>query len=184
MLVPHRPRYKFLPGLAVVGPLLLSGVWIWNADFAPDAQAAPSGKSASPAAKPVPAAKPPVWKAASATQRAGASQAIRAQLEHFKRGKWEKAVGYQSSNLKRNFPSTAAFRQMMEVSYPQFTKYKKIEFGEARAAGSRVQMAIKLTGRDNIVVRAVYLMVREKGGYKVEGVSGGFAPRLPEGDLA
>jgi hypothetical protein len=42
-------------------------------------------------------------------------------------------------------------------------------------------MAIKLTGNDNVVVDAVYIMVKEKDGYKVEGVGGGFPPQLPDG---
>jgi hypothetical protein len=176
MTATRRKFARFLPEIAVAGALLLSGSWLWSATFAPDAQAATEDRPAPP--------KAVAWKPANAAQRAGSSQAIRAQLELFKKGDWEKAVAYQSTDLKKNFPSTAAFRAMMVSTYPQFAKYKKIEFGEARAAGPVVQMAIKLTGSDNIVVRAVYIMVKEKSGYKVASVGGGFPPNLHEGDLA
>ena len=179
MTTPPRNRRQHWPVLAVVGALLVSGAWLWSTKLEPDARIADGPARVRKA--PIAPTKPVAWKKATPAQRAGASQAIRAQLEHFKKGEWEQAVSYQSSNLKKNFSSTTGFRDMIVGSYPQFAKYKKIEFGKAQAAGPRVQMEIKLTGNDNIVVDAVYIMVQEKDGYKVEGVSGGAAPQLPDG---
>lgn len=182
MTATRRKRHRFLPELAVAGALLVSGAWIWSSTFGLDAQAADAQTVAGKA--PGAPIKPATWKAATAAQRTGAAQAIRAQLELFKKDEWQKAVGYQSSNLKRHFPSTAAFRAAIVGNYPEFAKYKSIQFGNARATGPIVQLAVKLTGQDNVVVSAVYIMVKEKDGYKVEGVSGGVAPHVPDGEPA
>ncbi len=129
-------------------------------------------------AQSAPAAKPkisqaPAWKPAPGAQRAAAAASIRAQLEAFKRDDWEKAATYQSEALRRNFRTTAQFRAIIENNYPQFANYKSVAFDAARALGNQVEMQVRLTGQDGIKVRAVYLMVKERGAYRVAGVQGG-----------
>ncbi len=127
-----------------------------------------------PAAKPKTSkVAPPTWKPATSAQRSQAAAAIRAQLDAFKRDDWEKAATFQSQGLRRNFGTTAQFRAIIETNYPQFAKYKSITFDAARAVGDNVEMQIRLTGQDGVKLRAVYLMVKERGGYRVAGVQGG-----------
>ena len=172
------------PCLLALG-LLVAGAFAWNLG----ANAAPSNSSARP--KPAAKAKKPsstkaapmVWKAATPAQRSEAAKSIRAQLDAFRADNWDKAITYQSSSLKRGFPSTNAFRQMMESSYPQFADSKTVEFGTARAMGPLVEIRVVLTGKDGVLVGALYRMVKEGGIYRVEGVSGGLAPELEAGAI-
>lgn len=115
------------------------------------------------------------------TERQAASASITAQLRAFQKDDFQKAVQYQSANLKRNFPSVAGFRQMMRAAYPQFTNYKSVKFGDARAdaSGQHVLMPITLVGQDGVILHALYLMVKEGKTYHVDGVMGGAKPPLP-----
>lgn len=151
----------------------------------PPVQSAPvkSSPAKTPAAK-TPRRNPNVWTAATQAQRVAAAASIRAQLEAFKRNDWTKAATYQSEGLRRNFGTIAQFRAVIETNYPQFAKYGSIAFDEARALGDRVQMQVRLTGQDGVKLRAVYLMKKEQGIYRVEGVQGGsLGGDAPRGDL-
>jgi hypothetical protein len=166
--------------LFLLAGLVVGGAYGWNSSI----NAAPSNSSAQPKPAKKPSstkAAPLVWKTATAAQRAEAAKSIRTQLDAFRADNWDKAITYQSSSLKRGFPSTQAFRQMMESSYPQFADYKTVEFGAARAAGPLVEIRVVLTGRDGVAVGAMYRMVKENGIYRVEGVEGGLAPELGAG---
>ena len=118
---------------------------------------------------------------ARAAERQGAAASITAQLKAFQKDDFQKAAQYQSANLKRNFPSVAAFRQMMKAGYPEFTNYKSVQFGDARAdaSGLHVLMPVTLVGHDGVTLRALYLMVREGRTYHVDGVMGGARPPSP-----
>lgn len=118
---------------------------------------------------------------AKAAERQAVAAAITAQLKAFQKGDFQKAAQYQSVNLKRNFPSIAAFRQMMKAGYPEFTNYKSVQFGDARAdtSGRHVLMPVTLTGKDGITLHALYVMVKEGKVYRVDGVAGGVRPPSP-----
>ena len=118
---------------------------------------------------------------ASAAVRKAAVASVLAQLKAFARDDYAKAVQYQSANLKQNFPSVAAFKQMMTSAYPEFAHYKSAQFGDAQAdtGGVHVLLPVTLTGQDGIVVKAMYILVREGRIYKVDGVAGGERAPLP-----
>ncbi len=133
-----------------------------------------------PAAKPQPKIKPkvsktPTWKPATSAQRAAAAASIRAQLEAFKRDDWAKAATYQSAGLRQNFGTIAQFRAVIETNYPQFANYQSVAFDQAIALGDVVQIQVRLVGADGVKLSAVYLMKKEKGIYRIEGVQGGGA---------
>lgn len=162
------------PTLAIATlELLLCAGTLWHS------VAAPLPKPARPTPKTAPTK--PTSRPATTKERQAAAQSIRAQLEAFKRDDYATAVRYQSAALKRNFPSVAAFRQMMRATYPQFAAYKSVQFLEARAnpKGDHLQMLISLTGTDGTSLRAVYLMVLESKNWRVEGVLGG-ATQAPQ----
>ncbi|MBW3637834.1 MAG: DUF4864 domain-containing protein [Armatimonadetes bacterium] len=155
---------RVLTKFAVAGVVLLLGALGLSGFFAPSSDPTLAQNA------------PPQWKTATPTQRSAGGAAIRSQLDAFKKGQWDKAVSFQSATLQRNFASTAAFRAMMERTYPQFIRFKTVSFGPARAAGPYVQIAVKLTGSDGATTDAIYTLVKEKAGYRVDGVSGGAVP--------
>lgn len=110
--------------------------------------------------------------------------AIEAQLKAFKADDYATALKYQSSNLKENFDSLDDFRRMMKQSYPQFARYRSISYGTATcdAQAERVAIQVTVTGEDKITVKAVYLMLKEADGYKVDGVMGGLKPKFDPRD--
>jgi hypothetical protein len=169
-------KSRVLPSIFVAGAICGALAWSWNQQ-SNDAQAAPKTPAA-PGAKP----KTVAPKAATAQQRKEAIASIRAQLNAFKRGDWKRAITYQSAGLKRNFPSNAAFQQMMETQYPAFLGFQSVQFGSALVLGKSIQVPVKLLNADGSVVSATYLMTKEGGIYRVEGVSGGVAAPL-KGDV-
>jgi len=126
---------------------------------------------------------------ANSSERRAAISSIKAQLQAFKKNDYARAMFYQASALKNNFPNPEAFRSMIQNGYPEFANYKSVEFGPARAdkTGERISIPLTLTGMNGSKVRALYLMVREHSVYHVAGVEGGThtapPPNLPSGSL-
>lgn len=132
--------------------------------------------SAPKAKAPATKAAPLTWKPATNAQRVAVAKSIRAQLDAFKRDDWAQAATFQSEELRRNFGTIAQFRATIETNYPQFANYKSVAFDQARALGERVEIQVRLTGQDGVKLRALYLMKKEQGIYRVEGVQGGGVP--------
>ena len=126
---------------------------------------------------------PALVRPAKAVERAAAIMSIQAQLKAFGRNDYKTAITYQSSGLKKSFPSAQVFRSMILQVYPEFAHTKRVVFGPAQTDKTGVHLAIPtaVTGIDDVTVHAVYLMVREGKIYRVEGVAGG-APHLPSED--
>lgn len=124
--------------------------------------------------------KEPAWRAAKEAERKAAIASIEAQLKAFKADDYGKAEKYQSSELRQNFRNPDDFRRMMRESYPEFANYKSAVFGEARCneTGELLEIPITLTGQNRVVVKATYMMIREDGGYRVLGVSGGLRKKV------
>jgi len=156
-------------GLAV---LLLIGfaAWQWQAaDGAREVPARPDQKQPAPIQ----------WRPASAAERQAAITSITNQLKAFKKDNYERAMFYQSSALKKNFPSAEAFREMIQSGYPPFANYRAVDFGQAHSdgAGRHMQIEVVVTGQQASRVRAVYDMVLEENIFRVEGVMGGTLAR-------
>lgn len=117
-------------------------------------------------------------------ERKAVTGAIEAQLKAFKADDYAAAMKYQSAALREQVDSAEDFRRMIKNSYPQFAKYKSITYGNATCdpKAERVAIQVTVTGEDKITVKAIYLMVKEKDGYKVDGVEGGIKPRLDPRD--
>jgi hypothetical protein len=112
------------------------------------------------------------WHPTSGKDRKRAIQSITRQLEAFKRDDYQDAVRYQSSNLKLNFATLHDFREMIKTRYPEFARYKAVEFGPAQTDpdGWRIRIFAQITGQNGTRVRAVYDLVQEADTYKVDGV--------------
>ena len=172
MSQPKKPR--FIIEIAGGGLVFVVAALVWKVALAPQPDHNPEMDAA-----PVPGSVQPMpgWGAASTKQAAAAKRSIEAQVDAFRKDDYERAVFYQSSSLRRNFPSIAAFRTMMKSRYPQFASPAGVAMGSSRvsADGQHMQVAVRVTGTDGVKVRAVYSLVMEDGIFHVEGVSGGQA---------
>ncbi len=164
---------------ALVVAALLSGGAFFYSNWHPTggvavADAAPrqAPRKAAPAVKPHPASK---------AERASVIKTIGAQLHAFNVGNWPEAVKYQSQGLKGNFASPEAFGSMIERVYPAFVRPKKVVYGPAQNVGGHILIEVDLTSHDDSLTKALYVMVKEGGNYRVASVAGGVkAPPAPD----
>jgi len=178
MMRSSRIRWTLLAG----GVLLLSGA------LAPGMLAAAPGVRQAADEKPNKEKEeaqplPPGIRLATEAERKAVTTAIEAQLKAFRDNDYEKAQKYQSAELKRG-TTLEMFRRMMREVYPQFANYKSVTFGEARCdtKGEVVQIRVTLTGQDRVTVKAVYMMEKEDGEYRVSGVFGGMPAKFSPKD--
>lgn len=165
--------------LAVVGSLLvggLAGSQSWAASGARTVLL--QGKEKEPAE--------PKLRTATEAERKPVMTAIEAQLKAFRADDYKEAEKYQHSSLKENFASPEEFRAMMHRGYPQVVNYKSVSFGEARCdeKAEQVQIKVTITGKDGVVVKFMYVMLKEDGLYKVIGVFGGGPTKSEPRDVA
>lgn len=148
--------------VGILGALLLMPVIVRAAPTTPDVPATPD-------ARPLDANG---FRKASDSERKAASTVIETQLKAFQNDDYATAEKYQASGLKENFASRDTFRKMMKEHYPQFANYKSVTFGDARAdeKGEVIEIQATVTGKDKVVIKAVYVMVKEEGGYRVASV--------------
>jgi len=169
-------RWKSLPLLLAASALLLAG----GAYLLPRAAAAREGAylaADKDAPKEAPPTDEPRLRAATEAERKAAIASIEAQLKAFRDDDYAKAEKYQHSSLRRNFDAPGQFRRMMREAYPQFANYKSATFGDAKCdeKGETLVIPVSVTGQDRLTVRAVYMLLKEDGEYRVAGVTGGIA---------
>jgi hypothetical protein len=143
----------------------------------------------------------PAWREARPAEVKAASLAIMSQLDAFKRDDFAAAAKWQSESLKRNFSSLSNFRRMIKEQYPDFASYKSVRFGRARTrdeapvnvpggapnsapnessrTGSLLEIEATLRGPQDNSIRALYLLVREGGAYRIAGVQSNSSPGSP-----
>lgn len=153
--------------LAVVGSLLvggLAGSQSWASSGARPVLFQGKDKEKEPAE--------PKLRDATEAERKAVMTAIENQLKAFRSDDYKEAEKYQHSSLKENFASPDEFRAMMRRGYPQVTNYKAVSFGEARCdeKAEQVQIKVTITGKDGVIVKFIYVMLKEDGLYKVIGV--------------
>ncbi len=112
------------------------------------------------------------WQPASAALSALAHQTVAGQLSALKASDGPKAWEYQSRSLRQNFSSPAQFMQTIARQYPAFTRYRHVLYGPVLTdkAERQIRAAILLEGENEHGMRADYLLVRENGQLKVNGV--------------
>jgi hypothetical protein len=134
----NRSSKSLVPIIALSFAVLLVAALSWKIISAPDDLASDqAAQDQNPAPRLGKAAPPVIWKNTAPAERSAAVASIRGQLDACKNGQWHKAVSYQSTNLKRSFDSTDAFRSMIEGSYPHFANFKSVKFGGSALAGSK-----------------------------------------------
>lgn len=96
---------------------------------------------------------------------------IRGQLEAFKKDDAKKAFTYASVGIRQSFDNDAlTFGVMVQKQYPMVYRPKSYKFDPTlELEGSMVQ-GVVIEDQAGVLVRAVYLLVKEGNAWKVNGV--------------
>ena len=101
---------------------------------------------------------------------AAAEPALR-QLDAFRRGDFDAAYRYASEEIRQQF-DRGAFEQMVRQGYPEIARSASAEVADARPAGEgHVHLWLRIHGANGRSVEAVYDMVREPAGWRINGVA-------------
>ena len=99
-----------------------------------------------------------------------ASEPVMRQLEAFRRDDFDTAYSFASEEIQQRF-DRARFEEMVRVGYPEIARsvFAVVAEGE-RAANGNVYLVLKIRGANGVSIEAVYEMVSEVGGWKINGV--------------
>ena len=99
-----------------------------------------------------------------------ASEPVMRQLEAFRRDDFDTAYGFASEEIQHRF-DRARFEEMVRAGYPEIARsvFAVVSEGE-RAANGNVYLVLKIRGANGVSIEAVYEMVSEPGGWKINGV--------------
>jgi uncharacterized protein DUF4864 len=100
-----------------------------------------------------------------------ATEPVIKQLEAFRRGDFDTAYTFASSEIKEQF-SRPAFEQMVRTGYPEiaYSTFATIA-DSAVAPNGNVYLSVKIRGANGNSVEAFYELVLESGQWKINGVT-------------
>jgi Domain of unknown function (DUF4864) len=106
----------------------------------------------------------------SATEVEAASEPVMRQLEAFRRDDFDAAYAFASAEIRQRF-DRARFEAMVRGGYPEIARsvFEAVAQGE-RAPNGNVYLVLKIRGANGVSIEAVYEMVSESGGWKINGV--------------
>ena len=97
---------------------------------------------------------------------------IRAQEQAFSRDDAAAAYAHAAPEIKQLFPQPEIFLQMVQQAYPPVHRHKSFEFGEARAAGSRIAQRVHIVDDNGEAWEAMYTLEQQSdGSLKITGCS-------------
>ena len=100
-----------------------------------------------------------------------ATEPVMKQLEAFRRGDFDTAYTFASSEIKELF-DRSAFEQMVKNGYPEIARSTFASVaGSTVAPNGHVYLQIKIRGSNGNSIEALYEMVLENGQWKINGVS-------------
>jgi len=99
-----------------------------------------------------------------------ATEPVMRQLEAFRRGDFEAAYGFASASIRELF-DPAAFEQMVRGGYPEIARSVSATVAGAHVlSDTTVYLRVRIGGANGQMVEAVYEMVREAQGWRINGV--------------
>jgi hypothetical protein len=99
-----------------------------------------------------------------------AKDVILRQLAAFRAGDFQTAYGFASEAIRAQF-DLAAFEQMVKSGYPQIARSTHAWVTEARPGpDGGLHVLLRIRGSDGTFVLALYEMVREGPGWRINGV--------------
>ncbi len=92
------------------------------------------------------------------------------QLEAFRRDDFDAAFGFASAEIHELF-DRARFEGMVRGGYPEIARsVSAVIDGSERGAGGRLFLLVRVRGANGRGIEAVYEMVREDRGWRINGV--------------
>jgi hypothetical protein len=112
----------------------------------------------------------PAHAQAAAPDVEAASEPIMKQLDAFRRGDFDTAYTFASTEIRQRF-DRVQFEAMVRGGYPEIARsvFAMVADGE-RAPNGNVYLGLKIRGANGVSIEAVYEMVSETGGWKINGV--------------
>ena len=99
-----------------------------------------------------------------------ATEPVMRQLEAFRQGDFDAAYTFASASIRELF-DRAAFEQMVRGGYPEIARSVSAAVVEARVVTeTSVYLRLRIGGANGQAVEAVYEMVREDRGWRINGV--------------
>ncbi|HEY7675721.1 MAG TPA: DUF4864 domain-containing protein [Candidatus Methylomirabilis sp.] len=99
-----------------------------------------------------------------------AKDVILRQLAAFRAGDYQAAYGFASRAIRDQF-DLAAFEQMVKSGYPQIARSTHAWIAEARPGpDGALHILLRIRGADGTFILALYEMVREEPGWRINGV--------------
>lgn len=100
-----------------------------------------------------------------------AAQPVMQQLEAFRRDDYDTAYTFASEEIKTRF-DRQAFERMVKTGYPEIARSTyAVVSGTRVAPDGHVYLTVKVRGANGASVEAVYDMVWENGGWRINGVA-------------
>jgi hypothetical protein len=99
-----------------------------------------------------------------------AADPVMRQLEAFRRGDYELAYSFASSEIRQRF-GRPDFEQMVRAGYPEIARsVSAVVFDRQQASNGHVYLRIKIRGANGNAIEALYEMVWERDGWRINGV--------------
>jgi len=100
-----------------------------------------------------------------------ASEPVLKQLEAFRRGDFDTAYTFASSDIKQQF-DRPAFEYMVRNGYPEIARSTFATVaGSTMAPNGHAYLSLKIRGANGNSIEALYELVLENGQWKINGVS-------------
>ena len=100
-----------------------------------------------------------------------ASEPVMKQLEAFRRGDFDTAYTFASSEIKELF-DRPAFEHMVKIGYPEIARSTFASIAASTVApNGHVYLQIKIRGANGNSIEAIYDLVLENDQWKINGVS-------------
>jgi hypothetical protein len=113
----------------------------------------------------------PAWAQTPKTAPREATEPVMKQLEAFRRGDFDTAYTFASSDIKQQF-DRPAFEHMVKNGYPEIARSTFATVaGSAMAPNGHAYLSMKIRGANGNSIEALYELVLENGQWKINGVS-------------
>jgi len=100
---------------------------------------------------------------------AAIKKVISRQLAALKSGEGERAFGYASAGIQAQFGDARNFMRMVHAGYAPLLEARYTEFLEGAVIDGVIVQPLRLIGRDNTVLVALYTMEKQKGVWRING---------------
>ena len=113
----------------------------------------------------------PAWAQTAPPAPKEASEPVMKQLEAFRRGDFDTAYTFASSDIKQQF-DRPAFEHMVKNGYPEIARSTFASIAASTVApNGHVYLQIKIRGANGNSIEAIYELVLENGQWKINGVT-------------